>query len=71
MAEHNVVQGRRLVCGEPGGALVAESDGIRTWQFADYSWECACGHRHCSECRYESDGDTITVYHCGRLSNDG
>lgn len=63
----NTVQGRRLVCGT-SGVTVLSLPVLTTLEFADYSWPCeGCGGRHCSECSYESDGETITVHDCGRF----
>ena len=59
--------GSQLVCGESHGLIHRKQFPVN-WQFWDYSWECpACGGRHCSECTYVSDGETITVYDCGRF----
>lgn len=60
-----VLRGRRLVC---SGSIVRYKRSITTWQFRDYSWQCSvCDKRHCSQCFYESDGETITVIDCGRM----
>ena len=67
MNSAKILKGKRIVC---NGKVHIELPEIQTFEFADYSWECnACGGRHCSECLYESDGETITVYDCGRFSN--
>jgi len=62
-----VLKGRRIVCGETGG-IHYEQEEIATFQFVDYGWWCnCCGKYHCSMCGYESDGETITVWDCGRF----
>lgn len=62
-----VLMGRRILCNK-SGKIHLERDKIETFQFVDYSWKCnACGGRHCSTCFYETDGETIIVYDCGRF----
>lgn len=62
------IKGRRIFC-DKAKAIHYEQKDISTFQFSDYSWECkACGGRHCSQCFYETDGETITVYDCGRFN---
>lgn len=70
ISEHpRVLQGRRIVCDRAGGKVHLEQEKIETFAFVDYSWLCnACGGRHCSLCMYDTDGETITVYECGRFS---
>ena len=59
--------GRRIVCAR-SGATHLELPEARQFQFSDYSWPCsACGGTHCSNCFYETDGETVTVYDCGRF----
>lgn len=66
MEHPRVLKGKRIVCGETGETHLEQNE-IVTFQFVDYSWPCeGCGGRHCSLCDYESDGETITVYECGR-----
>ena len=62
-----VLKGKRILCAK-SGKVHYEQDEVATFEFADYSWHCnACGGTHCSNCLYESDGETITVYDCGRF----
>lgn len=59
-------KGRRIVCALTGKTHL-ELDEVVEFPFSDYSWACsACGGRHCSSCLYETDGETITVFNCGR-----
>jgi hypothetical protein len=66
--EHpRVLRSRRVMC-HKAGKLHLEQEEIGLFSFVDYSWECsACGGRHCSTCYYETDGETITVYDCGKF----
>ena len=64
---YKIQRGRRILCAK-SGKIHYEQDEIATFEFADYSWHCnACGGTHCSNCFYESDGETITVWDCGRF----
>lgn len=64
---HTTIRGRKIVCGTTGRVHL-EQDYISTVEFIDYSWRCrGCGGVHCSECGYSTDGETITVYDCGRF----
>ena len=63
----NVLKGRVVRCAK-SGKVHFEQEQVATFQFADYSWDCkACGGRHCSNCEYETDGNVIVVYDCGRF----
>lgn len=60
-----MLSGKRIVC---SGRVHYEQSEVATFEFADYAWKCnICGKFHCSECEYESDGDTISVTDCGRF----
>ena len=60
--------GKRIFCSE-SGLIHYEQVEIAEFEFEDYSWHCnACGGRHCSNCFYETDGETITVRDCGRFA---
>lgn len=59
--------GRRIYC-ERGKGIHYEQEEVALFEFADYSWGCnVCGGRHCSQCFYNTDGETITVTDCGRF----
>lgn len=61
------LSGRRIYC-ERGKGIHYEQKEVALFEFADYSWDCnACGGTHCSQCWYETDGETITVTDCGRF----
>jgi len=63
----SIYQGKRIVCATTGKVHKAYRR-TRLFEFVDYSWPCkGCGGRHCSECAYVQEGDTITVYDCGRF----
>lgn len=63
----NEVRGRRIFC-DKAKKIHYEQEEVSVFHFADYSWPCnACGGRHCSECDYVTDGETIVVYDCGRF----
>ena len=65
--DSKVQKGKRIVCAK-SGKVHFEQEQIAIFQFHDYSWDCkACGGRHCSNCFYDSDGETITVIDCGRF----
>lgn len=67
MVTPKTFQGRKIKCAKTG-KLHCWYPEVRTFEFADYSWECkGCGGRHCSQCTYESDGETIIVHDCGRF----
>ena len=62
--------GKRIVCATTGQVHLEQAE-AEPFQFFDYSWICkVCGVRHCSCCSYSTDGETITVYDCGRFGEE-
>ena len=62
------IQGRRMVC--QGKLHIDFGEVVLVWPY-DSSFICnGCQQLHCSECSYETDGETITILPCPRFFSE-